>query len=300
MPTQVHWDALLTQWSMAYSNGTLIADQVCPVLPVAKKSDKYLVFGREAFSLYRTLRAPRTRPAQLDWSVSDSDYHCEEYMIEQPLDDIETDNADAVVQAERSTVETLTDSLLLDHEKRVADILTSASTFTQNTEPDPNWNEASADPVGDVLAGKEVVRAAIGRNPNVMVLPASVLASLRTCTAIIDMVKYSAVGKVTIDLLRNLFEIDNLIVADAVYNSAQEGDTFTTTDVWGDTVGLYYMGPPTGLKQISAAKTFRMRAFRSGKYRDETIRSDVYHVSMVEDTVVTCAAAGYLLTNCNA
>lgn len=300
MPTQVHWDALLTQWSMAYSNGTLIADQVCPVLPVAKESDKYLVFGREAFSLPRTLRALRTAPAEIDWSVSDEDYHCEEYALAQPLDDREIDNADAQLQIERSTVELLTDVLLLDHEKRVADILTSASTFTQNAEPDPNWNEASADPVGNVLAGKEVVRAAIGRNPNVMVLPASVLASLRTCDAIIDMVKYSAVGKVTIDLLRNLFEIDNLIAADAVYNSAAEGDTFTTTDVWGDTVGLYYMGPATGQKQISAAKTFRAQPFKSWKTRDERIRSNRYHVSIIEDTVVTCAAAGYLLTNCNA
>lgn len=300
MPTQVHWNAVLSNFSMKYANGTLIADRVCPVLPVKKESDTYLTYGREAFSIPRTLRAPRTLPAEVDWSVSSTNYKCEEYALSELLDDREIANADAPLDLERDTVESITDRLLLDREKRVADILTATGTFTQNAEPNPNWNEALADPVANVLAGKEVIRAAIGKNPNVMVLPACVLASLRTCDAIIDLVKYSETGKVTVELLKALFEIDNILIADAVYNTAQEGDTFTAADVWGDTVGLYYMGPPTGQKQISAAKTFRVRELRTSVMREEARSSTRYTVSVIEDTVVTCALAGYLLTNCNA
>lgn len=45
MPTvnDVHLDSAMTQISIAYKNGAYIASQIFPVVPVAKKSDKYFV-----------------------------------------------------------------------------------------------------------------------------------------------------------------------------------------------------------------------------------------------------------------
>lgn len=294
-----HVDQVLTNFSIKYRNASFIADLVCPIVPVSKRSDKYLIFGKENFTIPNMLRAPRTISSTAEWSVSSDTYACDEWALNALLDDEEISNADAAVDIERSTVEYLTDMILLGREKRVADIMTSAVTF-DSAEPDPNWNEADCTPIDDVMAAKAVVRAAIGREPNVMILPKAVLSSLKTCEQIIDLVKYSDLGRVTLDLLKMVFEIDQIYVPDAMYNSAEEGDTEALVDVWGDTVGLYYQQPGSGPRQISAAKTFRSRGFEVRRARIDIQHSNWYEPSMVEDVKVTSADAGYLLTNCNA
>ena len=300
MPVQgtTYVDAVLTQFSLKYRNSEYIADRVAPIVPVTKTSGKYFVYGRENFTIPESLRAPGTLSSTVGWSVSTDEYQCYEYALNDLIDEIIRDDADASLNIEQSTVEYLTDMILLGREKRVADLVTNASTFA-NTEPNPNWNEASCTPIADVEAACEAMRKACGRRPNLMVLPGAVFSSLKTCDEILATLK-SGVAKVSVELLQDLFGIPEILIANAVYNTAKEGDTESLSDVWGDTVGLYYNQPGTGQKTITAAKTFRQRPFRVMRASIPTQHSEWYEPSMVEGLKVTSDVAGYLLTNCNA
>ncbi len=293
----LHEDARLTNISVMYRNDDFIADLICPIVPVEKESDKYIIFGNERFNTPKTLRAPRTESAGVEWSLSDDTYSCDEHALHALLDEREIANADAQLNIERTTVEFLTDQVLLGREIRVAAAYQATGTFN-TVEPSPNWNEASAVPVDDVLAAKERFRIATGIEPNVMVLPKTVLATLKTVDSIIDSVKYSALGKVTIDLLQTLFEIPRILTPGAMYNTAAEGDTEALSSVWTDTVGLYYVPPSPGQRMIATGYTFRARGFKVNTATVPTRHSRWYEPSMVEDIKIVCAGAGELLNNC--
>ena len=79
MPTlhDVHIDGPLSNVSIAYRNETYLADQVFPILPVTKKSDKYFVFGREAwFRNVAAERAPGDAAKEIDYGITTASYNC--------------------------------------------------------------------------------------------------------------------------------------------------------------------------------------------------------------------------------
>ena len=297
--SDVHVDAMLSNLSVKYRNAAYIADRVMPAIPVAHESDQYWIFGKENFMIPETLRAPNAPAARVEWSLSDDSYTALEYALASPIGRRERDNADDGLNLEISTTEYVTDMLLLDREVRVAGIAQDTGTFTA-AEPNPNWDEAACTPVEDVMAASEAMRLAVGRRPNLMVLPAAVLYTLKSAAAIIDQVKYTSDGRVTLELLRRLFEIDNILVPEAQKNTAAEGETESMSDVWTDTVGLYYVNPAAQQKTVTMGHTFRARPFRTRKWDEDDTEATIVEVSMIDAEKVVCAGAGYLLNNCNA
>jgi hypothetical protein len=235
----------------------------------------------------------------VDWTLSSTAYTCIEYALSSGIDDRDKSDADAVVNLQQNTTEYLTNMLLLGRESRVASLMQATGTFS-NAEPDPNWNESSCTPVQDVQDAKAVIRGVIGMEPNLMVIPAKVLDTLRSASAIVDLIKYSKIGIVDLEVLSAIFGVERIAVAGAVYASNEEGDTEALSDVWTDTVGLYYVSPNPSPRTISAGYTFRARDLQTTSWREDARKTDMYEVSMIDDECVTCAGAGYLITNCNA
>jgi len=296
----LHIDAVLTGISIAFKNPGFVADVVFPLVPVKHESDKYYIYGKERFDIPSALRAPKSAYKRVDWSVSTGTYSCEEYGLEEPIDDRERDNADEPLNLDIDTTEFLTDMLLLNREKRVADKLSDTTVLTQNVtlSGTSQWSDyTNSDPIGNVETGKNTINSNAGLNPNLMVMSREVFIKLRHHPQILERVKYSERGVLTIELLQAVFEIDKIVIAESLYNTAKKGQTASLSRVWGKHCILAFVTPRPGIKQVSLGYAFQARAFQTEKYRDDKIKSDVIRVSHIVDERVVSATCGYLIKN---
>lgn len=300
MPTinDIHVDAVLTQFSVDYQNSGFVADVVMPRVTVAKESGIYFIYDKAKFNLPESRRSIRSQYHRIDWSVTQGTYQCHEYALEQAIDDRERVQADEPLDTDRDTTQLVTDLVELGREKRVADQLTSASILTQYTAltGSDQWsNETGSDPVGDIITGRNTINDAIGIDPNVLVLGRAVFNRLKEHPQIIERIKYSQLGVVTAELLAAVFEVDKVVIASSLYNTAQEGQDVSLSKVWGKNAVLAYVAPSIGIKIMTLGISLESRPRQTEKYREEKIKSDVVRVSEVMDELVVTASAGYLI-----
>jgi hypothetical protein len=308
----IHIDQALTNFSVKYSNGAMIADLIAPRIDVARDSDLYFVYGRQDFRPARDLRADKADTNFIDsWSVeSTPGYRCEEHSLADLVSDRERRNADAPLSPDFDTTENLTNMLLLNREKRVADVLTAAATFAASGNVvaladaqrwnDPDFDSNSKDDAVEarIDAAKEAVRAAIGRDPNTIVIPAAVAKVVKRDPAVRDLVRYTD-GTLLVngDLPPTLWNM-NVLVPGSVYDAAQEGQTFSGADVWGKHVLVAYVAPnPRTPRTMTLGLTFQSQPRQTSKWREESRKSDAIEVSEILVEKIVCEYCGYLIRN---
>jgi hypothetical protein len=295
----VHVDAVLSGVSIRYSNEEMIADQVMPVIPVKKESDKYYTYTR-AWRLPQSKRAAGAEANEVEWNVSTDTYSTEEYALKDLIPDRVRDNADNPLDMDVDTTENLTELITLGREKRVADVAFAAGTYGSQTSAlagANRWDDyAGSDPIGDVRSAKAVVHAASGKMPNTLILGYQAHLKLLDHPDILERIKYTQRGIVTADILATVFEVDKYLIGKALYDSSQEGGSESLGYVWGKSVALLYAEPSPGLKKVSFGYQFQSRGFRTKKWREEGRDGDFVEAGEIRDEKVVAASCGYLYT----
>ena len=291
--SNVHTDKILTNISVQYRNAALVGTQLMPIVAVKKESDKYYIYDSKAarFRIPKTLRAPKTDSKTVDWKVTTDTYSCEEYALNDLIDDREKANADKPLKLEVDTVEFLTDILQLDLEMRIKTIL--AANLSANT-VDVLWSiPGTSNPIDDIEVGKAAIHAVIFKEPNILLLGKAVFDILKHHPDILDRIKYVQKGVVTAELMAAVFGVDKVIVGAAGYNTAKEGKTASYSYLWGKNAILAYVEPRPGVKKFSLGYVFQSRKFQTRRARLETRHSDWFEVSDLEDEKMVCTSAGY-------
>jgi hypothetical protein len=103
-----------------------------------------------------------------------------------------------------------------------------------------------------------------GLKPNVLVMGPSVLQALRNHSLILDRIKYTQRGIVTVDLLAALFEVDQVLVTLGVQNTAQKGQPLSMSFLADKTMLLAYSAPAPGLMAPSAGYIFTWTGLLGG------------------------------------
>lgn len=300
-PTEkdVHVDSVLSGVSIRYSNEEFIADQVLPVIPVKKESDKYYIYTR-AWKLPQSKRAAGAEANEVEWNVSTSTYQTEEYALKDMIPDRVRENADNPLDMDVDTTENLTELIQLGREKRVADVAFASGTYGSQTSAlagANRWDDyAGSDPIGDVRTAKSVVHAATGKMPNVLVIGYQAHLKLLDHPDILERIKYTQKGIITADLLAQVFEVDKYLIGKALYDSTQEGVAESLAYIWGKSVALLYAEPSPGLKKVSFGYQFQSRGFRTKKWREEGREGDFVEAGEIRDEKIVAAACGYLYT----
>lgn len=196
--TELHVDAALTNVTIAYNPGGFIADEVAPIVPVDKESDKYYVFDREdSLRTYNDLRADGSDANTIEMKQSKDTYFCEEYALNVAITDRQKKNADSALQLEMRKTKFLKNTLLLSREKRVATALRNASNYATGHKVTlsgtSQWDNASyaGDPLAELDEGIAAVYEATGVMPNFIVMPYSVATVFANNAKVLDKIKYT-------------------------------------------------------------------------------------------------------------
>jgi hypothetical protein len=301
--TDLRYDAILGNISLAYEQADLVNERIVPVVPVGARQGKFPKWGLEAFRVHRTLRVPRTRANEITHRFTWVPFATEQHRLLESVAKEEREEAENIpgglFNLEREAVETATASLDLGREKRVAQQLRATGLYPSDVTltGTAKWSDPASNPFTQVRAAKASVRANVGRPANVMVAPYDVKERLKIHPAILSELSNQQRRIATDEDLRELFGINEIIVPEVIENTANEGQTPVLADLWSDDVILAYRNPQPGRRRMSLAYTFRYR--RPGgpvrRWREEDRETDFFEVGYEERTYIVAPGAGAII-----
>jgi hypothetical protein len=296
----VYVDQALSNVSIKYTNDTFIADQMIPVLKVAKMTGVYFVYDKSNLRVDSTQRALGSPSNEVDHGVDPTGtYSCKDHALKEFTPDQIQDQADAAINPLVDSVESLTEKLLLDREVNAANLLTSSANITNYValSGTSQWSDyTNSDPIGDIRTARTTIHQNTFKKPNTMMLGKQVYDQLCEHPQIIERVKYSQLGVITAELLARVFQLEKILIGEAGQNTAKEGQTDSLSYVWGKNVVVAYVSPQVRLKMLTLALCFTYGLRTAKRWRDED-REGTY-VRIGNDNYVQAiiaAAAGYLL-----
>lgn len=299
----VHVDEVLTNLSVQFMNDAegFVHREIAPFVFTGKSTGKYYKYANDVrMRRQDDSRAPRSDFPRIDWSVSTDSFETEEHGLEGLIDDRERRDADDPLDLDTDTNEILTDQVMVNWEKEVADVLTDTSTITQNatlTSTDQWSNYAGSDPLDDADAAKETILSNTGKLANIAVIPWQVFRVLRRHPDLRDRIKAQTTPqKLSVEQVAEVLDVERVVVPRVVYNSANPGASANNVFVWGKDVLFAYVDPSPGRKKPSLAYQFviRDRQMRTVRYREQKKNSDVIRVERESVLKVVAAQCGYL------
>jgi len=295
--SEIHINEPLTNLSVAYRPDGFVARSLFPVLSVKKESDMFFTYGKESMKIYDGLRAPGAPSVEIDYSIDTDTYSCDEESYKHVIPGRIKDNADKPLDPFKDATLFLSDVIITKEEYHAYAAATHVTSglgeAAHKTTPGTLWDAATGStPVEDIDNAKEIIRGKVFKEPNTMLLPQTVLDALKTNADILNRIKYTKLGVVTIDLLSAIFGL-NVIIARSGYVT----DALAHTYIWNKDVIIAYVTPRPGLRTVSFGYTFLARDKRVRKWFDNEREADMIEVSSIYDHKIVCQDAGYMLEN---
>lgn len=264
----VHVDAILTNYSLAYQNLDYIADQVFPTVPVDKQSDKYFTYTKGFwFRDLAQLRAPGTESTGSGYGLSTATYFCDNYAFHFDIPDEVRENADQPLRPDMEAVNYVTDRLAMKRERLFStNNFTTGLWGTDNTSA-TKWSiYGSSDPIVDIEVAKDTIRQTTGKLPNTLILGQQVWVQIKNHPDLLDRIKYTQRGIVTKDLFASVIDMpaDRIFIGASIVNTAVEGATDSFSDIWGKNALLLYVEPNPTPMTPTAGLTFVWSRFGGG------------------------------------
>lgn len=307
----VHVNRPLSNVSVAYiqRQTQFVAPRVFPIVRVAKQSDLYFTYTKnDWFRDEAKRRAPATESAGSGYGVSTASYDCKVWALHKDIPDQVRNNDDADFTSDRQATEFITQMLLLRQEIQwTADFFVTGVWGTSAT-PAALWsNYGTSDPVADVATGSRTILANTGMKPNKLVLGYDVFLALRNHPDIIDRLKYTggATRTIGVDALAALFDVDEVLVCEAVKATNLEGETAAMAFVQGKHALLCYSAPSPGLLTPSAGYIFVWQGVSGSfgldvgiqKIRMELVKADRIEGEIAFDDKIVGADLGYMFVS---
>lgn len=222
-------DQYLTNFSVSYrqDDANFAAGFASTPIPVMNESDKFAIYPQGYFWRDEAERRPLGgRPVQVRYKVENGQYLAEEWALEHTIDDRQRRNAASPFDLDENGVALLEGKQMIREERIWVQKFFRTGTWTQDyvggTHFTP-FNDAASEPIAFIDEVKVTMAQATGKMPNTIVLGANVPRFLRSNPDIVDRIKYTGRGVANLNVLAELFEVDRVRVARAVYNAANEG-----------------------------------------------------------------------------
>lgn len=299
----VHVNRPLTNISIAYMQDPagFVADKVFPSISVQKQSDRYFAYDRSDFMRHvMQKRAPGTESAGGGWKVDNTpSYFADVWALHKDIEDQIRSNADDPLNMDRDATIYLSQQALLNREIQFATNWFASGKWTTDVtgvsaSPGINnvlqWNDANSNPISDIKQYANTIHQNTAYRPNKLVMGRQVWTQLSEHPDIVARIQYSSSNNnpaiVTKAATAALFELDEILVMDAIQVTSAENPTFETSMtrafVGGKSALLVYSNPTPSILQPSGGYTFSWTGFvgagnmgqRIKRFRMEHLESD--------------------------
>lgn len=242
-----------------------IADQFIPITPVDKQSNMYYRFRHGEWARFEaglTLRAPRSEPRKVHFSVSSDTYFCNNYALGTDWAVEDQVNADMILNWANNHGVFLMDRLMMDYEWRIAQFAVTTSNVRTVTLTSCGWFNAGAPIYRELLDQKENFRRATGMTPNTMVIPETLSRFIKTNSQLNAVLFGTNGGVPTLQQLAGLLEIERVLIPKVQANTFNETETvngsWSYSDVWGtDSIWMAHTKTLPGMMTDTWIQAFR-------------------------------------------
>lgn len=288
MPTMqtAHVDRALTNISVSYLQdaSAFIADKVFPIVPVKRQSDIFYVYSKADFMRDEAqVRGVASESAGGDYGVEATDpYYCRKHAFHKDVTPEERVNYDEPLDADKDATDFVTQKMLIRRELQWASTYFKSGVWgtditgvaeSPSTNQTIKWNLPTSDPIKDITEASVKMASETGYKPNTLVLSPYAFNALKNHEDILDRIKYTQKGIVTVDLLATLFEVENVHVAWSVVNSAAKGADANVDFIMGKHALLCYSNPRPALRKPSAGYIFAWTGLEgAGAYGNRIVR----------------------------
>lgn len=208
-------DPVLSTIAQGYQNSEMIASYLFPTVPVSARGGKIIQFGKEAFMLYQTQRAPGENTRRVRFGYAGAPYSLADFSLEGvvPQEVQEEAAAGPGIDLGAGAIGDVSAIMLLGLEKASADLARNPGNYGASNKlvlsGSDQWSDFTvSDPIDDIEAAKEQVRAATGKRPNTITLGAQVFSKLKNHPKVIERIKYTGRDVATKELLASLFGVE--------------------------------------------------------------------------------------------
>lgn len=304
-------NAVYREWDATGQRAAFVADQACPEVVVTDSSGNLKEIAAEQYlDEVKDAREGDASYPRSEFAFGEHTFDTVERGHEIPVDRNRAAQIGGYFNAQQEAAEILLYRLHNRHEKRVADLLFSATNFSGYTAAinGTNWTTfASADPINDVLIAKQAIRASTGFEPNKIIMPQKTLENCVQCDAVLDRIGSSGSDDpklVTRQMLAQLFELGEVVVPNAYRNTINKGQGDPTLgEIWSsDFVLLGHWSPSKRVSSRTVARTLHWKGdssqfnFLVEEYFEQAKRSDVIRARRQVVPEIKDASLGYLLS----
>ena len=227
-----------TAIAIAYRNATLIADRVLPRFLVGTQEFKYMTYDQaDSLTIPNTYVGRKSEPNTVEFGSSEQTAQTDDYGLQDLVPQRDIDNAPDGHDPRANAIEGIMDLVLLDREKRCSDTVFAAGTYPSGNKATlsgtTQWSHASSTPIPAIMDALD----AMPMRPNVGVFSRETWNKLRQHADIVSAVLANSgtKGLASLQAVADLFELDEILIGGAWYNSAGPTATGTLTRarVWG-------------------------------------------------------------------
>ncbi len=193
--------------------------------------------------------------------MSNDEYYCDGKAQKQLIPDELRAKWDFSTGPEVFTTETLADIIDKQREIQIYNLIMNSATVPSTTLAGTGqWSDfQNSDPVAAITAQRSTILLSCTKEPNTLLVGYPVWLQLIQHPIILDRFKNHALplGYPTDQQLAGLFNVDNFVVAKALYDTSQQGIAHNLNYIWGKNAILAYVPPGQGQLMITPGTTFR-------------------------------------------
>ena len=295
-------DPVLTLGARGYSNSEFVSEALFPRVPCPASAARRIEFGKEDFLKLNLRRAPGAATQRIEFGHIGQPVSLHQNALEgiTPREVQREAMAGAGVDVHMRTVDGTMAIIRLQTEIDAGETARKTSnydaTHVVTLAGNAQWSNDASNPTKNIMDGVEVVRKAIGRRPNVVVLGGEVFSRLIFHPKTLELARYQGLEAGNAEFFQRQWRIPRVVVGDAVYKD-DAGDH----DVWGDDVVLAYVAVGSvDRRQPSYGFTYHLpgHPFVEEPYTVRNRKSDAVPVTDEHSVEMVGKDAGYLIKDC--
>jgi hypothetical protein len=295
-------DKFLTGLAVRYTNNEFVGNQWLPEYNVQKESDKYRIFNKDGFFKGAPKKADGAITEEATLSYDEGTYSTYERALKDIVTDRAMQNADAPVRPKIDVTNFLTEKVLLSQEIDIWALilgtsgLESGSLYSNLTATTAWIGGTDPDILGDLSDAIVTISKAIGKRPNQISFTTEVSEAITQDPVIREILKYHTTSMITGNALPATIRNMKVIIADGLWNSADEGQTAVYEYIMKFRVPIAYVNPGDNL---TLGRTFVSRGFKVVRWRDDDREGEFIKVNKVYSPHLTNSSAGYMYKRVN-
>lgn len=293
-------NAYLSKVARGYSNSAFIAENLFPVIDSDLEKVDIFEFNKEAFQVYDTERSIRANSNVISpKGFNKKTTTLTEHDLAYPIDYREEEES-KVVKLQLHATNVVTEGLKLKHEKQCADLVQNPDNYDTANKIVLSgislFSSQYSNPEGTIDDAKNAICSKIAQEPNTMVMGYEAYKDLKRNAALRKLVGDSSTKIVTLNLMKEIFDIENIFVGKSVF--VNEKNEFVK--VWGNNVILAYVPPLNSRTEYDPSFAYTVKkkdSLKIDEYTKEGNKVKYIRATDIYTPFLVGPDAGYLIVN---